>query len=227
MRLAVIQHRLRTHLRMDLAALLSASERAFEEGARAIVYPRLPDAEVDPALLDALFRNIGERCPGLAWVTPRIRHRPGEQLECRPTVLGRTLVLLDDDCIDPALFPAIQELGCEALVWLFTAEDDLQAEAALETALDASLTLTPLVVVAAVTGEARGAHAHGTSAIAHLGELLAEGGSGDDVAVADLAIPAAWVDRARRLPELAPVLAQRLAAHRGSKVAVDYPADLS
>lgn len=227
MRIAVVQHRVRTHARMDLAALLEASETAADDGAQVIVYPRLPEMGTDSPMLDAFFRTVQERCPGLQWVRPRIRYHAGESMECRPTALGTTIVLVDDDCIDPSLFEGIQGLGCQSLVWLFSAEDDLQAEAVIELALEASLTLAPLVLVVAATGEARGANAHGTSAIVYLGEILAEGGAGDDVLIADVAIPGEWAARSRMLPELMPVLSQRLAAHHGRKVEVDYPADLS
>jgi len=227
LRIAVVQHRIRTHERMDLAAMLAMSEHASDEGAQVIVYPHVPGIVPGSQLLDAFFRNVGERCPGMQLVRPRMRHRAGEEMACSPTALGRTIVLADDDCIDPALFPLVQALGCETLVWMFVAEGDLQAEAILELALDASLTLAPLVIVASVTGHARDVDAHGLSAIVHLGELVAEGGGGEDLLIADLAVPAAMTQHVRRLPEPTPVLLQRLAAHRGTTAPLDHPADLS
>jgi hypothetical protein len=228
MRFAVVQHHLRTHERMDLAAMLAASEEAADEGARLILYPRIPGLSENPQLVDAFERNVEERAPGMSMMTPRLRRRdPATPLESRQTGLGRTVVLEGDECIDPALFPIVSDLAPETLVWFFNAEDPLQAEAAIELALEASLTLAPLVVVCASNGHARGVELAGTSAVAHLGELVAEAGEGDDFVIADLTVPATMPERSRRLPEVPPVLAQRLAAHRGTKVRVDYPADLS
>lgn len=214
MKIAVIQHRLRAHERMDLAAMLAASERAAEEGVQVLVYPRVVGLSAHPGLLDAFFRNVEERAPGMARVSPPMRHREGEPLETHLTGLGRTLVLAGDECIDPALFEEIQAMQCDALVWLFDAEDALQAEAALELALDASLHLAPLVIVAAVTGRARGMSGHGIGGIVHLGEIASEGGSGDDLLVARVPAPSGFVERPRRVPDPAPILLQRLAAHR-------------
>jgi hypothetical protein len=130
--------------------------------------------------------------------------------------LGRTLVLDGDDCIDPELFAATQDAACDSLVWLFNAEDPLQAEAALELALDASLHLAPLVVIATVTGHARGVLAAGIAAIVQLGEILAEGGEGEELVIADVSAPAAFPERPRSLPEPAPILIQRLSAHHAA-----------
>lgn len=198
--------------------MLAQSERAAEEGVQVLAYPRVPGLGGDLALLDAFFRNVTERVPGLTSVRPRWRYRGEGPLKPFDSGLGRTLVLDGDDCIDPDLFGPILEAGCDALVWLFDAEDALQAEAALELALDASLRLAPLVVIAAVTGSARGITAHGIGAIVYLGEILAEGGGGgggEELLVADVPRPSGFVERPRTLPEPAPVLAQRLAAHRG------------
>lgn len=194
--------------------MLALSESAAEDGIQVLIYPRVPGLAADRTLLDAFFRNVAERAPGMAWVRPRWRFSGEGPLVPTDTALGRTIVLEGDDCIDPALFPAIQQAGCDALVWLFDAEDALQAEAALELALDASLRLAPLVAIAAVTGQARGIDAHGIGAIAYLGEILVEGDSGDELLVADIPAPAGFVERPRSLPEPAPVLQERLAAHR-------------
>jgi predicted amidohydrolase len=201
---------------MDLAAMLAQSEHAAEEGVQVLVFPRVPGLVGDRGLLDAFFRNVEERAPGVGLIRPNLRH-PGEgPLRPQATALGRTLVLDGDDCIDPALFAAIQESACESLVWLFNAEDPLQAEASLELALDASLHLAPLVVIATVTGHARGVLAAGIGAIVHLGEILAEGGEGEELVVADVPSPAGFEERPRSLPEPAPILLQRLSAHRAA-----------
>ena len=218
MRIGVIQHRLRTHERMDLAAMLAVSERASEGGVQVLVYPRVPGLR-GSGLLDAFLRNVAERAPGMSVVAPAMRHEGLGPLVPHLTGLGRTLILSGDDCIDPTRFEEIQALECDALVWLFDAEDALQAEAALELALDASLHLAPLVVVAAAHGHARGFSARGVSGIAYLGEIVSEGGPGDDLFVARVPAPAGFPERPRSLPEPAPILQQRLAVHARMRAA--------
>lgn len=218
MRIAALQHRLRAHERMDLAAMLAQSEIAAEQGTQVLVYPLVPGLVADRGLLDAFFRNVEERAPGVGLIRTRLRHLGEGPLQPQATALGRTLVLGGDDCIDPELFVAIQEAACDSLVWLFNAEDSLQAEAALELALDASLHLAPLVVIATVTGHARGVLAAGIAAIVHLGDILAEGGEGEELVVADVPSPAGFTERPRSLPEPAPILLQRLSAHRTAGV---------
>jgi hypothetical protein len=201
---------------MDLAAMLAQSEHAAEEGVQVLVFPRVPGLGGDRSLLDAFFRNVEERAPGMGWIRPMDLVSGADPLDPRPTPLGRTLALDGDDCIDPAHFASIQESECDTLIWRFNAEDPLQAEAALELALDASLHLAPLVIIASVVGNVRGVHAAGISAIVHLGEIMAEGGSGDELLMADVPSPAGFTERPRTLPGTAPVLAQRLALHQRS-----------
>jgi hypothetical protein len=199
---------------MDLAAMLAQSEHAAEEGVQVLVFPHVPGIGDEHGLLKAFFRNVEERAPGISWISTLGLPPGADPLAPRATALGRTVALDEDDCIDPANFPAIQECGCDTLVWRFNAEDPLQAEAALELALDASLHLAPLVVLATMTGHSRGVQSAGISGIVHLGEILAEGGSGDELLVADVPSPAGFTERPRSLPGVAPVLAQRLALHR-------------
>jgi len=202
---------------MDLAALYQYADRATEEGVHALVFPRIPGLGADLAVLDAFFCNFIERAPAVTTVRPRWRHKGEGPLRPFDSALGRTLVLEGDDCIDPALFQEIQDCALDSLVWLFDAEDALQAEAAIEFAIDASLHLAPLVVIATFNGEARGVEAHGIGAIVHLGEVVAEGGEGDELLVADLPTPAGFPERPRTLPVPVPVLEQRLVAHRAGE----------
>ncbi|MDO8963756.1 MAG: hypothetical protein Q7W30_04605 [Coriobacteriia bacterium] len=227
MRVAVVQHRMRAHERMDLASLLTLCERASEEGAQVIVLPAVPGLAGNELLIQAFLRNAEERAPGLTWITPQhVWGGVGEPV-CRPTALGSTLVLGQDHCIDPDVIAGAQELSCDTMVWQFDAEDALQAEALLEFALDASVAVTPLIVIADVVGSARGVEGHGTSAIVYMGEIMAEAGSGEDLLIADVPAPAPLTQPSRRVPSPAPVLAQRLAAHHGTKLATPYPADLT
>jgi predicted amidohydrolase len=214
LRIAVVQHRIRTHERIDLAALLSLSERAAEEHADVIVYPYIPGLCAGVGLVEAFAQNVTERAPQVSMVAPcAVSRRPGP-LEPFPTRLGTTLVLSGDDCIDPAHYPAIERMGLEALVWQTDTETSQQAEALLELGLDASLSLSGLVLIAGVTGHARGVTSFGGSAIVHLGEIVAEAGDGDDLLVADVATPATLPVRRGPRCVPAPVLAQRLAEHR-------------
>lgn len=212
---------------MDLAALLALSERASDEGAQVLVVPSVPGLFSNDQLAAAFARNVEERVRGLVVLPPAVTHRAGDDIATRPTSLGRTIVLEGDACVDADRFAAIQAATPDTVVWLFNAEDELQAEAMLELALDASTTLAPLVIIAAATGEGRALSFAGTSAVVHLGEIVAEGGRGEDLVLADVRVPSMLSEHARRLPEPAPVLVQRLAAHRHEKAPVDYPADLS
>jgi predicted amidohydrolase len=199
---------------MDLASMLAQSEHAAEDGVQVLVYPRVPGLGGDRELLDAFFRNVEERAHGLTPIRPRQLSLGDDALELRPTPLGRTIAVDGDDCIDPAHFAAIQASAPETLIWRFNAEDPLQAEAVLELALDASLHLAPMVIIAAVEGNVRGVRAAGISAIVHLGEILVEGGSGDELLIAEIRSPAGFTEKPRILPVPAPILAQRLAVHR-------------
>ncbi|MDO8914953.1 MAG: hypothetical protein Q7W16_02570 [Coriobacteriia bacterium] len=217
MKIALVQHRIRNHERMDLAALLSMSEQAQDEGADVIVYPCVPGIGYDSQLMTAFTANVMERAPQVSIVASCAAWGPGGMLQPVPTRLGRTLVLAGDDCIDASLYPEIESLGLEALVWQMATESPLQAEALLELALDASLSQAGLVLTACLYGEARDIHSSGGSAIVHLGEILAEAGEGEDLLIADIAVPVPLPERRGRRAVPAPVLQQRFAAHHGKK----------
>jgi predicted amidohydrolase len=225
-KIAVLQHLMRTHERMDLAALLSLSEQAEDEGADVIVYPCVPGLGYASGLMTAFASNVIERAPQVSIVGPcAVRGREG-RVEAVPTRLGRALVLAGDDCIDDALYPDVEGLGLEALVWQMDTESPLQAEALLELALDASLSQAGLVLTACLYGEARGVSSFGGSAIVHLGEILAEAGDGEDLLLADVPIPVALPERRGRRAIPAPILQQRLAVHHGKKLRPGYPATI-
>jgi len=198
--------------------MLAASERASEDGVQVIVFPRVPGL-TQSGLLDAFLRTVAERAPGMSVVAPPLRYTGTGPIEPHLTGLGRTVMLWSDDCIDPAHFEEIQGLRCDALVWLFDAEDPLQAEAALELALDASLHLAPLVVVSAINGRARGMASYGVSGIAFLGEIVSEGGHADDLLEATVPTPAGFPEHPRSLPDPAPILLQRLSTHATRRAA--------
>ena len=227
MRVAVIQHKLRAHERMDLAALLSSAQQASDEGASIIVCPSIPGLSRNTRIYQAFIENMRMHAPGSLVLTPALAiYREGD-LEPFITPLGRTLSLVGDECIDPGYYESIERVAPNAMLWQPDPESALQAEAVLELALDASLSLAGLVIVTSLMGKARGAAGFGGAAVVHLGEILAEAGEGDDVVTADLTAPVALPDRLGPRPALPPILAQRLAHHRGGKPPVDWPADLS
>ncbi len=226
MRIAVVQHRIRTHERMDLAALLSLAEQAEDEGADVIVFPCVPGLTYESGLMTAFAENVVERAPQVSIVASCAAvDRSGHQLPVL-TRLGRTLLLSGDDCIDPLFFQPVEAMDLEALVLQMDTESPLQAEALLEFALDASLSQAGLVLTACLTGEARGVKSFGGSAIVHLGEILAEAGSGEDLLIARVPVPVPLPARRGPRPVLPPVLAQRIAAHHGTKIRPEYPATI-
>jgi predicted amidohydrolase len=211
---------------MDLAAMLSLAEQAEDEGADVIVFPCVPGLTYESGLMSAFAENVIERAPQVSIVAScAVRDRSGHPLAV-PTRLGRTLQLGGDDCIDPAHFATIEAMDLEALVLQMDTESPLQAEALLEFALDASLSHAGLVMTACLTGEARGVKSFGGSAIIHLGEILAEAGSDEDLLIARVPVPVALPVRRGPRPVLPPVLAQRIAVHHQTKIRPDYPATI-
>lgn len=226
MKIAVVQHRIRTHERMDLAALLSLSEQAQDEGADVIVYPCVPGLGYASPLMTAFASNVIERAPQVSIVAPCAAQSRAGKLASVPTRLGSTLMLAGDDCIDVSLYPRIESFDLEALVWQMDTESPLQAEALLELALDASLSQAGLVLTACLFGEARGVSSSGGSAIVHLGEILAEAGEGEDLLLADVPVPVQLPERRGRRAVPAPVLQQRFAVHHGKKLRPNHPATI-
>ncbi|HEX9093928.1 MAG TPA: hypothetical protein VF902_08090 [Coriobacteriia bacterium] len=225
MRIAVVQHRIRTHERMDLAALLSLAEQAADEDADVVVFPCIPGLLPGAGLLEAFAANVLDRAPQVSLLSPCVAVRRRGTVQSIATRLGRTAVLAGDECIDAGLFADLEALELEALVWQMDTESALQAEATLELALDASLSLAGLVLVSSLAGEARGLHSFGGSAIVHLGELLAEAGDDEDLLLADLSTPVALPVRRGPRPVPAPVLTQRLAVHRNLRPGAAHPSD--
>lgn len=227
MRIAVIQHRLRAAERQDLAALLALAQEASDGGAGVIVCPAVPGLRGNTRVFGAFLENMRIYAPGSLVVSPLLAEIGDGEVRTVLTPLGRTLALTGDDCIDPALYDGIVAAAPQAMVWQADPESEIQAEAVLEIALDASLSLAGLVLVAATVGGKGAAAGFGGSAIVHLGEILAEASCDEDVVVADVTAPVSLPDRPGPRPVLPPILVQRLAHHRGTKPPTDRPADLS
>ena len=142
-------------------------------------------------------------------------------------VLGRVAVLHGDAAIDPVEHERLAVDPPDCIVLAAGAESELQAEAVLELALALSISVAGLVLVCERSGAEPGGAGHGGSAIVVLGEVLAEALLNDDVIVADVPVPIPVPAPRAPMPALSPILAQRLAHHRGERASVEYPADLT
>lgn len=226
MKIAVAQHALRATPAQDLEALVAAVARAVSAGADVIVLPAV-QAVHDGPLADELWRRLEEDVPGARVVVA------GDEASDEATSdprgagpLGRTVSLAGDDTIDPELLETTRSVRPDVALLAPRSEGELQAQAVLELAIGLSTSLAPVVIIAEPDGAELGEPGHGGSAIVHLGEVIAEAMSGDDLLFADVTLPTAPLEPRVHLPEIPPVLAQRLGAHRGQKIVVDYPADL-
>ncbi|TPW09022.1 MAG: hypothetical protein FD127_4274, partial [Acidimicrobiaceae bacterium] len=115
----------------------------------------------------------------------------------------------------------------DVLVLAPASESDLQAEAAIEVAIGLSISVAGLVIVLDSSGAEPGTPGHGGSAIVLLGEVAAEALLEDDALIAQIPVPVPQPKPRAPLPAVPPLLLQRLAHHRGERVAFDYPADTS
>lgn len=139
------------------------------------------------------------------------------------TPVGRVAVLTGDACIEPDDLARVERRSAEAEAWWFDPESELQAEGLLEFAIARSLSSTPLIVIAG--DSAPGEHAGG--AIVLLGEVTMDPLGTADVVEVEVGVPLPHPEPHERPPaELPPILAQRLAAHHGTKIKPDYPADI-
>ncbi len=224
MKIAVVQHALRPAPAQDLEALVIASARAASGGAEAVFLPNVT-AVHDGPLGDDLFRRTSDDAPDTIVVVAHDDSRAEAEPEATET-LGGVCVLVGDDAIDSKVLRdcSAKRLGVVALAP--GAESDLQAQAVLELAVALSTSLASVVIVVETDGAELGEPGHGGSAIVHLGEVLAEAGSGDDLLLADIATPLGPPEAPEAFPDIPPVLQQRLGAHRGHKLDVSYPADL-
>jgi len=226
-KIAVVQHRLRPAPAQDLEALVLACSRSAALGAEVVFLPDVAAVHNGP-LADDLFRRMGKDAPGL---TVFVAHRDarGDTGLARDDVgpLRGVILLAGDDAVDPEILHACTELRPAVVALAPGSESELQAQAVLELAIALSTSLASVVVVAETDGAEVGEAGHGGSAIVHLGQVLAEAVAGDDLLMADIALPLGPPEAPEALPTVPPVLTQRLGAHRGRKVDVDYPADLT
>ncbi len=233
MKLAVIQHRLRSTGMEDAEALLEAARRAAEAGAEFVLVPDVPALREDGFANSArsAFMHGLESVPGKRLI-PQAPPRSMGIAATAPappgvTGLGRIGVFVGDSCVDQHEFSRIMMEGCQTAVFAPRNESELQAEAMLELGVGLSDSMSALVMIAETTGAEPGEVGHGGSAIVFLGEVLAEAvGQEDDLLFAEVDSPVPVPEPREPLPTVPLILQQRLAQHQGRKLPVDYPADL-
>lgn len=227
MRIAVVQHALRSEAEADADALVSAATDAAGMGADVVVLPEVRSVHAD-VLLESWWQRIAVAVADTTVLVPHVgpdTHSVAFEAELEP--LGRVALLTGDAAIDADVLAQTVQRCADAIILSPRSESDIQAEAVLELAIGLSLSAASLVLVVDVDGAPSGEAGHGGSAIVHLGEVMAEAGSGDDILVCDIEAPLVAPSPRAPLPIPAPILAQRLATHQGRKVDVSYPAELS
>ena len=225
MRIAVVQHVPRPAPAQDLEALVAATLRASTDGAQWVVLPAVPALDEGP-LHEDLWRRLEADVPGVGVVVAgagKDRDTAAHTGAGSPRPIA---LLVGDDCFSPESLREAHALSPGIAVLAPGSESELQVEATLEFAIDLSTSLASVVIVIETDGAETGEPGHGGSAIIYLGEVVAQAPSGDATLYAQLEAPAGPPEAPGALPEVPPLLAQRVAAHQGRKLEVDYPADL-
>ncbi len=231
MKLTVVQHARCATATQDSEALLRSTLSACSQGADVVVLPQpawLSSADVQ-AIADS--EALASGYPG---VTVLVGSSPlaldvaeSRGVALSHTPLGTTAALAGDECIDPLIARELAVAVPDAIILRPASESELQAEAMLERALAFSESVSGLIVVAEADGGDIGEPGHGGSAVVVLGAMAAEAMSGDEVLTVEVSTPVPQPGPRDPVPELVPILAQRFALHRGTRVPVDYPADVT
>jgi hypothetical protein len=225
-RIAVVQHKLRGEGYKDADALIDSGRAAAERGAEFVFFPEVDSLDEDFGGPRSVFLT-GLREIGVSTLAPNpARREDGEDvslIELGP--LGRAALLSGDAPVDPEVHKNLLELEPEVVLMLGRTESDLQAEALVEVAIGLSDSATGLVIVVDAVGAEPGEPGHGGSVVAVMGEVVAEAIADDELVVVDVETPAPPPQPREALPDVPPILAQRLAHHRGEKPAADYLAD--
>lgn len=230
MRIAVVQHRLRSTPAEDVHALSAAVRSAIDSGARFVAIPCIIGLAGD-AVRDGVLAELRASDEDRNLFAPSC-YSAGQwgivdSLSCLEE-LGSAAAFCGDACFDVDAWRTVAEVATDMAVLSPLAESDLQAEAALEVAIGLSDSMCGLVVVAECAGAEPGMPGHGGSAIIHLGEVVAEASADDDeILLADVRIPVPQPEPRAPYPELPTILMQRVSLHGGHKPEVPYLADLS
>ena len=225
MRIAVVQHVPRPAPAQDLEALVAATLRAATDGAQWVVLPAVPALDEGP-LHEDLWRRLEADVPGVGVVVAGAGKDRDAAAHTGAALPRPIALLVGDDCFSPESLREAHALSPGIAVLAPGSESELQVEATLEFAIDLSTSLASVVIVIETDGAETGEPGHGGSAIIYLGEVVAQAPSGDATLYAQLEAPAGPPEAPGALPEVPPLLAQRVAAHQGRKLEVDYPADL-
>lgn len=225
MRIAVVQHTVRLAPDEDLEALVDSVVRAGARDAEWVVLPEVAAVAEGP-LSDELWRRLEEEAPGVAATAVCVGPEEPCVILDGEDAPGVTAIIAGDSCFSPEALACAHAHAPGVLVLAPHAESDIQAEATLEFAIALSTSLASLVIVVDTDGAGPGEPGHGGSAIVYLGEVLAEAMTGDDVLYADVDPPVGPPESPDPMPGVPALLAQRVAAHQGRKLEVDYPVDL-
>lgn len=226
MRLAAVQHLRVTGEADGYEPVAGLVATAVAKGARAIVLPAVEpgvEAEMRRALDGVIADSDVSYLLPVIGAPVRLLSLGADGSEDA----GPVAVLVGDDCFKPDSWKAALDASVKVVVMCPLAENDMQAEAALEVAIALSDSLCGLVIVAEHGGAELGEPGHGGSAVVLLGDVIAEAFGDEDVLVADVLVPVPQPEPPEPLPQVPTILAQRLAHHGGTKLSVGYPADLS
>ena len=226
MRIAVAQH---ASPKGEASIVVPVVRGALERGADLVICPAATASSVDE-LSAELDRVVGESAA--VYILPVSEDAPHGSLSVIESGgmaghVGRIAVLVGDACFDREAWERARAAQVAAAILCPLSESDLQAEAALEIAIALSDSLCGLIVVAEAVGAEIGDPGHGGSAIIVLGAVVAEGFAEADVVLAELSGPVAGPEPPEPLPQLPTLIAQRVAHHRGERLKVEWPADLS
>lgn len=234
MKIAAIQHRVRSSAQDDARALADAAGTAAARGAEIVIFPDVASLQDNGGegqmLLSALLRGLPAFCV-VPSVDPLARGIALAAALPEPvaSLVGGTGVaglLIGDACIDSEQIVRVAEQTPTLAVLSPRSETDLQAEAMLEFAIALSDSLAGVIVIAECGGAEPLEVGHGGSAIIVLGAVVAEALSEDDVLIAEVPTPFPQPSPREHIPPVPPLLAQRFDSHNGRLVAEHGP-DLS
>jgi predicted amidohydrolase len=234
-RIAVVQHRVRSTPEDDARDVAKAAELAAGRGAELVFLPDVPSLRAENSSAQELFRQLVADVPAFCLIPNVSPAARGAALATElpsaqglPADLGVVALVAGDACMDAAQFEQLAATEPGLAVLVPRSESDLQAEAMLELAIALSDSLAGLIVIAECAGAPPGQPGHGGSAIVLLGEVVAEAIGDDDVLVADVPVPIPQPEPREPLPSIPPLLAQRVSVHEGRGAQQpDYPAELS